>query len=131
MADAGNALLNRLESATGVTDLVADRIWRDKLPLDPGYPSISFMLVTGPPNQTHDPGPSKNYRNLFQINCWAESVADASTLRDAVVAATDNTKGLFAGVKMLGMSVTDDRDLSDDEPILYRRVVEVTMHTET
>ena len=131
MADAGNALLFILENNGGVAALVSDRVYRDRLPQDPTYPAITIELVTSPPMPDHNAGVTVNFRNIYQINCWGKTTDSASAVRDAVFAATDNQKGTFAGVNVLGLFYRDDRDLHDAEPEVYRRVVEVEMFIET
>lgn len=131
MADAGNALLYILTNNAGVTAIISGRVFRKRLPQKPTYPAATFQLLDGPPMPDHDAGPSKDFKNLFQVDCWAEDYDEAVALRDAVVAATDNQKGLISGVNMQGLFLTDDRDMIDSEPEVYRRLLEFTMYTET
>ena len=131
MADPGNAILYLLSNATGVTDLVVDRIYRKTLPQKPTYPAVTFQLVTAPPLPDHDPGPVKHLKPIFQVDCWGEDTDDASALYDAVFAALDNQKGLFAGVNVLGLNYSDDRDLHEDEPEALRRTLEFVMFTQS
>lgn len=130
MADAGNAILDILSNDGVVAGLVADRIYRDVLPSKPTYPAISFQLISTVAQQDHD-GQTKNFRNIYQIDCWGVTSDIVSAIRDAVFNATDNQKGTFAGVNVLGLFFSDDRDLHDSEPDLFRRSIEEVMFIET
>lgn len=111
---AENSLYSLLSAATGVTALVADRLYPDAMPEGCAYPAVVFSR-TGT-----EPIPSISGQNFggtvtLSIGCWAKTRTDVDAVALAIstaVAGTafsqtgrdagfDNETGLFATILTL------------------------------
>jgi hypothetical protein len=98
MIDQG--LYQRLTADAGVSALVATRVYPQLLPQDPGLPALTYRLVSGPRDETHD-GPSDLTLARFEVRCWVSRKPNEGGYRQArslaakVTAALDGFRGLL------------------------------------
>ena len=130
MTDFGNAVLFTLTNNAGVNTIISGRVYRVRLPQEVTLPAVTFQLVSSIPQMIHGEA-TKNFINRYQVDCWATGGDAVSALRDAVVAAMDNIQGTISGVNVLRILFEGDRDNYEDQPEMYRRILEFTMFNET
>lgn len=67
---------------TSITDIIAARIYYQKLPEFPTLPAIVYNRISGPRSRTHD-GDSNLSKPRIQYSIWAESDTSVMALADA------------------------------------------------
>lgn len=77
------ALYNVLSTSSAITAIAATRIYPAVLPKNPTLPALTYRFIAGPVKPTMDTGGIQKSR--VQIDCYAETFADAVNLRNAVV----------------------------------------------
>lgn len=112
------ALKNWLLATPGVTALVGQRIYPNKLPQGSIYPQITFFKVSDPKVRQLS-GPSGLSYPRLQIDCWAKSLDAAKDVAEAVrisnggistVSRLDGYSGSMSGVTVQNVSFEDQRD---------------------
>ncbi len=132
MTDFGVALLNILTNDVGVSALVGARIYRQSLLQEVTLPAITYQLVSGVPIPDHD-GASTDFRQRYQIDCWAMDADVAASLLEAVRSAVDfKPAGTYGGVTMIGLQYdSEQNDFYESEREVFRRTADVTMWAQT
>lgn len=85
-----------LRAATGLTALVADRIYPAAMPDAPTYPSVTYQKVGGSSERGAVSDPSL-LTATFQVSTWAKSQAQASNIATQVRAAIDRKRKITVG----------------------------------
>jgi hypothetical protein len=118
------ALLSKLLGALGVTGLVGDRISWALRPRRDALPAIALHLISAP-RDYHMAGPSGLVTSRVQVDCWAQSAANATAVSRAVNAAIGGMRETVDGVEFQGAFLETETDMTDDEgatpdEVLYR-----------
>lgn len=111
-------------ASPGLVALVGDRVWPIARPQATPNPCLVYQTVSNPSEYTHD-GRSLLVNPRIQVDCWADDYDTAVAVRDALVAATDGWAGIAAGVRVDVVFVDGDRDDSDPDRDIYRRIVDL------
>jgi hypothetical protein len=85
------ALLAAFLADAGVTTLIGDRAAWDELPQKGKLPFLALHLFSGAPSYTNK-GRCGLTPYGVQAHCWGGTPREATTLRNAVIAATDALK---------------------------------------
>lgn len=82
-----------LRAKSKVTDLVGERIYRERLPQNPALPAVTYMVVSGSTTNSFS-GPSGLDEVTVQIDAWGSAI-DADNLADAIRESIDGLVGQF------------------------------------
>ena len=107
------SLYTLLTDATGVTDLVDDRVWPLRVPDGTALPAIRYQVIV----ETHGRtmlGSSGYVRATVQIDAVALSYAEAADLAEQVRLNLDGVSGEVNGDKIQAISRIDGSDRYDD-----------------
>lgn len=107
-ADFRSAIL----AGSGVAALVGDRVNWAELPAARPRPLIALWNITRPGDYTMD-GPSGLEQAFIQIDCWADTYLEASTLADTVKAALEALNDTVGSTQIQGVFFTGRRDGRD------------------
>ncbi|MES2126652.1 MAG: DUF3168 domain-containing protein [Pseudomonadota bacterium] len=80
-----------LSAASGLTDLVADRIYPDVMPDSPTYPAVTYQKIGG----SSDRGAVSNpglVMATFQVSSWAKSRPAAAKIARKIRSAIDRKR---------------------------------------
>lgn len=111
---AEESLVARLKATTGVTNLVAARIYPMQAPQTAVLPLVTYQRIS-----TVRPGSLRGPVGLadprIQVDCWAESYGTVKALADQVRHALDG----YAGSGVIAL-ILGEHDLLDDEGRRHR-----------
>jgi len=113
------ALEDILTANSGVTALVAQRVYAMKMPQNPTYPLITYFRVSGPRVESMQ-GASGLASPRFQIDIWAKTYAETKAIARAVQLALEGYRATVGTVPVQGILFDSDRDLYESTPELYR-----------
>ena len=102
-----------------VAALAADRVFTEVLPQSPAVPAVVFTEVTGDEDYALD-GPTGTTSRRVQIDAWAKTRAEATSLGLAVKAALADHTGAAAGFGVEAAFLLSERWDFDSETSLYR-----------
>jgi hypothetical protein len=108
-----------LTSDAGVAALAADRVYTEVLPQGPVVPAVVFTEVAGDEDVALD-GPTGARSRRVQIDAWAKTRAEATSLGLAAKAALSGHAGAAAGLDLQGVFLLAERWDFDAETSLYR-----------
>lgn len=77
-------LKTHLAADSGITAVVADRVYPMKLPNAVTLPAVTYQEISDEPQTALDGTDGKLIRFRMQINCWAASYTAAKTLAELV-----------------------------------------------
>ena len=111
-----------------VVDLSLDpadqrRVYPDKLPQNPVYPSLTYEIVSDIPYRTLD-GDSDREKIRARIHCWAKTAAGRNDLARKVRTALADFKGTMGTVTVSSVKFETWNDIYEDVPEVYRRVAD-------
>lgn len=109
------AVVTILAGDTDVTDQVDDRFFPLTVSQCEKMPAITYQQIDDRKMPTHS-GPNTLLNTRMQIDCWAETYAEASALKKAVRLALDGFIGTVNGRKIGNIIMDDSRDLSRPMP---------------
>lgn len=123
------SLFSYLNTITGITDLVGDRIYPHHIPQEQSeFPLLTFQRIS----TTHDhvlTGAAGMAQARFQFDCWGLTPDDVSELAEACRQALQGFIGTMEGTEVFFIKL--DNDFSMDEAPedgsdqwLYRRVMD-------
>lgn len=92
-----------------VAGLVGNRIYPLVRPDGTGSPAITYQQISGFRDHVMT-GPSGFVESRFQLNCWADTYAEADALADAVRSAVDGYSGTKESVVIQGIHLVDEGD---------------------
>ena len=106
-------LLSLILSASGVTDLVGQRVTWGARPQGVGKPDIALLLVSGVPDY-HMQGESGLDASLVQIDIRSdESLKKSGAIRDAVRAALSGYSGTVGSTTFYGIFLRSVRQRAE------------------
>jgi hypothetical protein len=108
-----------LTSDAGVAALVADRVFTEVLPQAPLVPAVVFTEVAGDEDVALE-GPTGASSRRVQVDSWAKTRADATTLGLAVKRALSRHVGAAAGLDVQALFFLTERWDYDSDSALYR-----------
>ena len=88
-----------ITAQSSVTSLVSTRIYPVILPQKPVYPCVTFREDSHEIGETFDgqSGPTDSY---YQVDAWAKTYAEATSIGNAIRSALQNTTGSFGGINI-------------------------------
>jgi len=108
-----------LTSDAGVAALAADRVYTEVLPQSPTVPALVFTEVAGDEDVALD-GPTGTRSRRVQVDAWAATRAEATSLGLAARATLSGHTGAAAGFEVEGVFLLAERWNYDSETRLYR-----------
>lgn len=108
-----------LTNAPGVSSLVASRVYSETLPQSPDLPVVVFGQTSLLTDRALD-GPTGLQRYGVQVDCWAQTRAEATALGVAVRSALDGHSGAAGGLLAQDVSLLAERWDYEPEVDLYR-----------
>jgi hypothetical protein len=106
------ALIAKLLATPGVAGLAGTRVYPGSRPQGSPLPALVFSLIDGMPLYADD-GEVGLAQSRVQIDCWADSYADAKTLARSVKAALSGFVGMSGGVDFPTIFIDAERDLRE------------------
>jgi len=103
------AVRDILVSSTGVTSIVASRVYSGFVPQEVTMPFIMFRRDRTERNRSLD-GPSGLVAAEIEVNCISQSAAQLQSLADAVRLALDNYSGTNKGITVHRSFLDDESD---------------------
>ncbi len=92
-------LYTYLVAQSVITNIVSTRVYPLILPQEPIYPAISYSDDESNYTESFD-GQTDHTQAIFQLNAWAKTYAEATTLGNAISTALKNTSGAFGGINI-------------------------------
>ena len=108
-----------LVNDAGVAALAADRVYTEVLPQSPVVPAVVFTEVASDEDVALD-GPTGTRSRRLQIDAWATTRAEATSLGLAVRQVLSGHVGAAAGLDVQGAFLLAERWDFDSETALYR-----------
>ncbi len=120
------SLRDHLVDTAAVAALIGTRIYPGRLPQDVTFPAVSYQRITGGEENTHSgAGPA---RALVQIDCWSDDTyGEALSVAEAVRAALSSHRGPMGSARDVTARISNQMDLPEPEPALWRRMIEVAL----
>jgi hypothetical protein len=115
----GKYLRRVLVADAGVAALAADRVYTEVLPQSPVVPAVVFTEVSGDEDVALD-GPTGTRARRLQVDSWAKTRAEATSLALAVRGALAGHDGAAAGLVVESVFLVTERWDFDSETALYR-----------
>ena len=120
MAEVSQAIQDKLANTSGVSNLVAARIYPLKAPPSPTAPYLTFFRVDALRDGSFS-ADNGMVDTRYQIDSWASTYAGATDLAAAVRAALQRWGGVTqASVVVLDTRLENEDEEFDDEVDLYR-----------
>jgi hypothetical protein len=85
MATIHGAIYYELSHDAGIAGALASVYPMDDVPQDAALPRVTFSMLSSEP-QYHQGGTASLWLDTFQVDCYAEDLADAQALSDLVAA---------------------------------------------
>lgn len=111
----------RLTGYSGTSAIVGTRVYPLRLPQNPTYEAITYQRISNGPQN----GSTEIRESRWQINCWAQTYAEAHTLAGQVKAAFENWTDDNIKMAYVANEIDDD----NDEVKVYRTIVDVMLVT--
>lgn len=118
----GSQLKAALAGNSGITNLVSTRIYPVQLPQTPTYEAITYLRVSN----SGQNGTSTRRESRWQIDCWAQTYAEAHVLAGAVKTALEEYHDV-SGIEYA--RVVNELDDYDPDVDAYRTIVDVILTT--
>jgi len=118
----GSQLKSALSGNSGITNLVSARIYPVQLPQTPTYEAITYLRVSN----SGQNGTSTRRESRWQIDCWAQTYAEAHVLARAVKTALEE---YHDGSGIEYARVVNELDDYDPDVDAYRTIVDVMLVT--
>jgi len=115
----GQYLRMILTSDAGAAALAGDRVYTEVLPQAPVVPAVVFTVVAGGDDVALD-GPTGASSRRVQVDAWAKTRAEATSLALAVKTALAGRAGGAAGFDIQGAFLLSERWDFDSETLLFR-----------
>lgn len=128
------AIQTVLAGASGLTNVVGTRIFRDKLPQDPTYPAVTYHLISAVP--THAMGVDAGLDiSRVQVSCWATTAGGVEALATEVRTALSRFSGTPSppGDVVIQHILVENEgpNLFESEVEIYHRPVDVMVARQT
>lgn len=123
------------KNTAGISALVSDRVYINRLPQTVTLPAITYQRISTPRVLAHDTsGATGTAYPRFQVDAWATTYASAKAITDAVRAALNGYKGTMGSggaVTVQGALVQDEiYDIDPDAEIMRIMSDYIIWHTE-
>lgn len=132
MSDFKTELMEYMIADTGITDLVASRIFSHPAPQGVTSPYVMVSRVTENPNRNLI-APNERYREIWQIDIYSETDSNAEVIKKAIRSRLDICNqvvmGTYQVLNIFLQSSDDLSDLEDDasEQRIARKMMEFTV----
>ncbi|MCX6023000.1 MAG: DUF3168 domain-containing protein [Chloroflexi bacterium] len=116
----------RMTGFSGLSALVAARVYPVRLPQGATLPAVTYQRVSG--QRTHTVGGRSNLaRHRYQMSCWADSHKVAAAVAEQVRLCWDGFVGVIGTSPGLSVQalVDNDQDMDDPETQTYHIPVDV------
>lgn len=117
----GTLLHDALVNNAGIGAIVSTRVYPIKLPQKPTYEAITYQRISN----TAQNGSTNIRESRWQIDCWAETYAEAHTLANAVKAGLEE----YRNTNIKQAYIVNEIDDYDDDAKVYRTIVDVILVT--
>jgi hypothetical protein len=104
-----SAIRGKLVAASGVTNVVGQRIYPHFVPQGRAYPAITYFRVDTARVDSHDQAGGL-FNSRFQIDLWGADPDVLFTLAEAVRAVLNGFRGTTGGVAFGAILLADERD---------------------
>jgi hypothetical protein len=112
MSDIAQAILYQLANTSGVTDLIANRIYPNyDLQSDRQYPNAVYTIDSSPVLAFD--GPSGMNDGTLRIHVFSTTYSQTAQVAQAVVAALEFQSGTWVGVEVQGVFLLDENGIQD------------------
>lgn len=124
-----SSIIALLESKTAITDLVANRIYANRIPQAMStYPCILIRTVSVVPNPTFD-GASRHDYEFIDIHVKARALSECDAIAKIIRTQIEDTVGTYDGVDIVGISFQQSgADDYNDTLELKERQIEFKIH---
>jgi hypothetical protein len=92
-------LYSFLSTQSGITTLVSTRIYPVILPQEPTYPCITYREDSNDWDETFG-GQEGMVDSYYNIDAWAKTFAEVTSIGNAIRSAMQNTVGSFGGINI-------------------------------
>lgn len=125
MIDAG--LWHLLSTTAAITAICKTRIYPIILPPDPTWPAMTYQIIAATPEPTLDTAGFQRWR--LQFDCWANTYADAASLRAALIRTLNGYQGTLSdGTLLQDAEFIQVTDFFADDARVYRCMVEFYLY---
>ena len=103
--------------------LIGTRMYPNKLPQNPTYPSLTYEIISDIPYRALD-GDSDRDRTRARIHCWASTSTGAWDLATKVRASVADFSGLMGATAVSSAKFENWYDQFEDVPEVYQVVAD-------
>lgn len=109
MSDIAKGLYTKLQATSGVTDIVGSRAYADApTKNNPELPFYVYRTSTYDP--TYHTGGRQFAQAVVEVECVADTSAEAESLRNAIITAVDNYRGTMGAETVTGCNIETKTD---------------------
>jgi len=124
------AIKKELMAASGVTDLIGERLYYVRAPQDVTKPYVVFFKVSGSREYSHD-GASELANPRFQFSCFATTYYEAKQTVNAIrvaIEAFSGTMGGDGGVEVGSCFCINESDIYEEDTRLFHVAVDYLIY---
>jgi hypothetical protein len=115
-------------SDSDITDIVGTKCYPVVFPANAEMPCITYQVISGYHDLLAAPVPTApDMTTRFQFSCWALSYDETQDMKDALVDRFNRYSGTVNGQIIYDTKIDLTFDLYEDESMLYRHIVDVSM----
>ena len=123
MSSVGKSIYYLLSNASGVSNIVATRIYPSRIPQIKDFPAISYHQVSHVPTDQKD-AVSGFDKVDFDIICWSKNYDQLNTLSSAVRTALDKIAISSQGVNIDNIRFVGEQDNFNDQAEIFQRNIQ-------
>ena len=121
-----DAVYSYFSAVAGVTAVIGDRIYPTTLPLGATLPAIVYHQISGP--REYPLGSSAGpVHARIQFDAYGTTAKAAKQAVDAIEAALSGFAGSYSGLTVHGAWVDNELTNYDAVPLVYHRLLDVTV----
>lgn len=113
-----------IQTQAPITALVGENVHPVKLPQTPGLPAVVFQKISRPRIYSHD-GDSGLGNARYQFSAWAETLASAEAIRQALIDSFSGFNGVMGDTSRANSFILNEQDDEEPETGLYRQMVDI------
>lgn len=119
MADSEASIVDRLQTYSGLTALVDQRVWYGRLPHDPTLPAVTVQEISGVPanGMGNDTG---HVRGRIQVDAWDDNRAGAKAVGEQVRAALQRYAGTHESSEIVVVEMNSAGVIYESEGRIWR-----------